>query len=145
MLRKFQQEIEQLRKQLENEGEKFLLFYKKFYFLDEGSGGETEEDETDFGERRIPHGHWDEKIQVMESEIQKRRKQLDDERGMAEGERRRLAQELMQKESELANSKTEHERLMNKLASIESKLIIGGENMLEKAEKQAQLLEQSNM
>lgn len=81
----------------------------------------------------------------MEAEIEHRRKQLGDERGMAEGERRRLAEELMQKESELANNKAEHERLTSKLAAIERKLIIGGENMLEKAEKQAQLLEQSNV
>jgi kinesin family protein 3/17 len=80
----------------------------------------------------------------MELDISERRRQLDNERGMAEGERRRLAEELLQKESELANNKAEHERLMQKLASIERKLIIGGENMLEKAEKQAQLLEQSN-
>lgn len=33
---------------------------------------------------------------------------------------------------------------MNKLKQIERKLIVGGENMLEKAEKQARLLEQSN-
>lgn len=38
----------------------------------------------------------------------------------------------------------DHDLLMTKLKQIEKKLIIGGENMLEKAEKQARLLEQSN-
>lgn len=63
---------------------------------------------------------------------------------MAESERRTLAEELMKKEAELRHSKAEHEQLMSKLASIEKKLIIGGENMLEKAEKQAKLLDESN-
>lgn len=115
--------------------------------LDEGSAESEDEDapnEAGTHERKIPHGHWDEKIQQMEDDIEQRRKQLDEERGMAESERRRLADELMQKESELANNKAEHARLTDKLASIERKLIIGGENMLEKAEKQAHLLEQSN-
>ncbi|KAI6177621.1 Kinesin-like protein [Aphelenchoides bicaudatus] len=122
-----------LRKQLENE--------------DEGSGAESGGEEEDFVEGKAHHhigSNWDEKIHQMEQDINSRRQQLDNERGMAEGERRKLAEELLQKESELANNKAEHERLMQKLASIERKLIIGGENMLEKAEKQAQLLEQSN-
>lgn len=80
----------------------------------------------------------------MESEIAAKRKQLDQEKNMAEGERRKLAEDLLTKEEELKKSKNEHEKLMNKLASIEKKLIVGGENMLEKAEKQAKLLEESN-
>ncbi|KAI6215336.1 hypothetical protein M3Y94_00373800 [Aphelenchoides besseyi] len=128
LLRKFQQEIEQLRKQLETE---------------DGSGESDDEDAEADG--KAPHSHWDERIRDMEQDIFERRKKLDEERGMAEGERRRLADELVQKERELANSKSEHEKLMNQLALIERKLIVGGENMLEKAEKQAQLLEQSNI
>ncbi|KAI6240085.1 Kinesin-like protein [Aphelenchoides fujianensis] len=131
LLRKFQQEIEQLRKQLENE---------------DGSGESEDEDAEVDGDRERPqHTHWDEKIREMEQDIAERRKKLDEERGMAEGERRRLADELLRKEQELAHSKSEHEKLTNKLAAIERKLIVGGENMLEKAEKQAQLLEQSNV
>lgn len=47
-------------------------------------------------------------------------------------------------QEELARARKEHDVLMNKLKQIEKKLIVGGENMLEKAEKQARLLEQSN-
>ena len=90
-------------------------------------------------------GNWDERIREMERNIDERRKQLGGERGLAEGERRQLAKELVEKESELAASKAEHERLVSKLASIERTLIVGGENMLEKAEKQARLLADSNM
>lgn len=152
LLRKFQEEIEQLRKQLENEGNLPIWLHSHSWtiqsinVLDEGSADSGEDDEANFeGGERKTYSHWDEKINQMEIDIAERRKQLANERGMAESERRRLAEELIQKESELKNNKTEHDRLMNKLASIERKLIIGGENMLEKAEKQAQLLEQSNM
>ena len=89
-------------------------------------------------------GNWNERVREMERGIDDRRSQLTNERGLAEEERRRLAQELLQREGELASSKAEHERLVAKLASIEGKLIVGGENLLEKAERQAQLLDDSN-
>jgi len=43
----------------------------------------------------------------------------------------------------LAKARSEHELLAKKLALIESRLLIGGENMLEKAEEQARLLQKS--
>lgn len=139
LLRKYQEEIEKLKKQIEN---------------DEISGGESAEEDdnasnaSDHGNRKragsVSNQHWQEKIREMETDIASKRKQLDQEKNMAEGERRKIAEELLQKEEELKRSKNEHEKLMNKLAAIEKKLIIGGENMLEKAEKQARLLEESN-
>lgn len=44
----------------------------------------------------------------------------------------------------MVQARRDHDLLMSKLKQIEKKLIVGGENMLEKAEKQARLLEQSN-
>jgi kinesin family protein 3/17 len=55
-------------------------------------------------------------------------------------ERHRLFQT---REAELANARSEHELLARKLALIESRLLVGGENMLEKAEEQARLLQKS--
>lgn len=85
------------------------------------------------------------RISEMENEIFVKRERLKIENGMLEAERKQLANELMHRETELEASKREHDNLMKKLATIERKLIIGGENMLKKAEKQAQLLEQSNL
>ncbi|KAI1717077.1 kinesin motor domain-containing protein [Ditylenchus destructor] len=127
LLRKYQYEIEQLRKQLESE---------------EFSAGESdgEDDLTlalndanaNTGEKRrldVANTHYQERINEMEREILAKKKALEEQKGM---------------EEELRNSKRDHEELMNKLTAIEKKLIVGGENMLEKAEQQARLLDESN-
>ncbi|CAD5221400.1 unnamed protein product [Bursaphelenchus xylophilus] len=128
MLRKFQQEIEQLRKQLEND--------------DEGSDDSEFEDEQPSEERK---GHYEDRIKHLESDIADRRKHLDDVRNIGDDDRRRLATDLLAKERDLNSIRQEYDTLQQKLAAIERKLIIGGENLLEKAEKQAQLLDQSNI
>ncbi|CAG2206898.1 KIF3A [Mytilus edulis] len=51
--------------------------------------------------------------------------------------------ELETRESELKKYQEEQEQLHQKLAAIEKKLIVGGENLLEKAEEQERLLEES--
>lgn len=79
----------------------------------------------------------------MEEEIERGRLQLQKEHGMKETERRKLAEILTKKEEELAKTKNSREKLTKKLASIEKKLIVGGENMLKKAGTQAKLLEES--
>ncbi|CAD5215506.1 unnamed protein product [Bursaphelenchus okinawaensis] len=126
MLRKFQQEIEQLRKQLEND--------------DESDESEYEDDASE--DRK---GHYEERIKDLETDIASRKQHLGQVRNIGDDERRRLATELLTKEKDLNAIRKEYDSLQQKLAAIERKLIIGGENLLEKAEKQAKLLEQSNL
>uniref|UniRef100_A0A7E4VXP5 Kinesin-like protein n=1 Tax=Panagrellus redivivus TaxID=6233 RepID=A0A7E4VXP5_PANRE len=133
LMRKYLEEIDELKKRLEND--------------DAVSGGESEEEENApvSNAKPIPmNHHWEEKIREMESELDAKKQQLEQERGLAETEKRRLAEEILLKEEEIQKSKDEHQRLAERLAAIEKKVIVGGENMLEKAEKQAQLLEESN-
>lgn len=137
MLRKFQQEIELLRRQLETEGECDDLVNSP----PEASEDSGEEEEPD--DARRPHHHWD-KIKELESDIATHKSRMQQVQGLAEGERRRLAEQLLAKEADLTRLRDEHDALQQKLASMEKKLIIGGENLLDKAEKQAQMLEQSN-
>lgn len=74
-----------------------------------------------------------------------KRKQLDAKAGLEEDEEtRQLAENLKGSEAELKRARAEHEKLRAKLNQIESKLIVGGENLLEKAEEQAKLLEENN-
>lgn len=44
----------------------------------------------------------------------------------------------------MAQAHRDYDLLVSKLKQIEKKIIVGGENMLKKAERQARLLEQSN-
>ncbi|KHN80046.1 Kinesin-like protein KIF3A [Toxocara canis] len=132
LLRKFQLEIEHLKRLLANEESS-------------GSGGEEtgEEGESSEGGKRVK-GRYDERIEQLEKNIELKRSELQKEKGMAEEERQSLAAELKAKEAELSRAKAEHDELMSKLHQIEKKLIVGGENMLEKAERQAKLLAESN-
>lgn len=129
-MRKLQEEIETLRKELEDE--------------EQGSGTETDDEDNQIENQNITGNNWNEKIKEMESDLQKKREQLEQVKGMANSEKIKLSEEIQFKEEELRRTKVEHEKLLSKLAKMENALIVGGENMLEKAEKQAQLLEESN-
>ncbi|CAJ0941670.1 unnamed protein product, partial [Mesorhabditis belari] len=130
MLRKFQEEIEMLRQMLAEE---------------EGDGEEAAEGlSSSMEELRKARGtgEWEQKMKDMEESLERRRAQIDPT--LDESERRKLAEDLLARENELKKARADHEALRSKLAQMESKLIIGGENVLEKAEHQARLLEESN-
>uniref|UniRef100_A0A0M3KC26 Kinesin-like protein KIF3A (inferred by orthology to a human protein) n=1 Tax=Anisakis simplex TaxID=6269 RepID=A0A0M3KC26_ANISI len=147
LLRKFQLEIEHL---------------KKLLAADDSSAGSGEDEMNEengadsimesnnnniFSSSMIckrVKGRYDERIEQLEKNIGQKRIELEKEKGLAEEERQALAAELSAKEAELSRAKAEHSELMNKLHQIEKRLIVGGENMLEKAEKQAKLLAESN-
>ncbi|EFO18808.1 kinesin-like protein KIF3A [Loa loa] len=130
LLRKFQLEIEHLKHLLEKE---------------ELSGSEEEATESSWRKgQRQSRNRYNDRIEELKKTIEIKRNELQKEKGLADEERSVLAAELRAKEEELAQAHRDHDLLMDKLRQIEKKLIVGGENMLEKAEKQARLLEQSN-
>jgi len=55
---------------------------------------------------------------------------------MAEEERNRAKADLQQHEEELDRAQREHDSMKAKLVALERKIIVGGENLLEKAEEQ---------
>ncbi|KAK3100624.1 hypothetical protein FSP39_022761 [Pinctada imbricata] len=139
LLRQYQKEIEELRKQLE-EGSDY-------------ESGSEEESEEEVGEdgvvrrrkkkkkehRRISK----EKMAEIQLKIDHDRKMLEEKKDMAEEERNQVKQDLEEKEMELKKHHEEQEQLTNKLAALEKKIIVGGENLLEKAEEQERLLQES--
>lgn len=52
-------------------------------------------------------------------------------------------QDLIEKEGRLAKARQEQQMLRNRMADLQRKIIVGGENLLEKAEAQERLLEKS--
>ncbi|MFH4975436.1 hypothetical protein AB6A40_002145 [Gnathostoma spinigerum] len=128
LLKKFQLEIESLRRQLDKD--------------ESTDSGEEENEEND--ETKKKTGNYDERISEMQKIVDEKRNELEKQKGLANEEKLRLTSELEIKEIELANARSERQKLVSKLSQLEKKLIVGGENMLEKAEKQAYLLEQSN-
>ncbi|VDM64601.1 unnamed protein product [Angiostrongylus costaricensis] len=115
-LRKYQREIEMLRKQLAEE--------------DVEMNNENE-------------ATWEQRMREMEQNLEKTREELAG-RNVEDEETKALVQKMLDREAELKRARAEHADLLAKLSQIESRLIIGGENMLEKAEEQARLLEESN-
>ncbi|XP_060082494.1 kinesin-like protein KIF3A [Ylistrum balloti] len=152
LLRQFQKEIEELRRQLA-EGSDY-----------EGSGSEEEssdeEGEPGEGGTRRRKGKKKrgaggaggsqkkiskEKMAEIQAKIEEDRKMLEDKKDMAEEDRNKVKEDLEVKEAELKKFQDEQDQLTQKLAAIEKKIIVGGENLLEKAEEQERMLEESAM
>ncbi|XP_068816238.1 kinesin-like protein KIF3A isoform X4 [Struthio camelus] len=145
LLRQFQKEIEELKKKLE-EGEEI-------------SGSETsdseEEDEDDNGEigedgekrkkRRGKKKVSPDKMVEMQAKIEEERKALETKLDMEEEERNKARAELEKREKDLLKAQQEHQTLLEKLSALEKKVIVGGVDLLAKAEEQEKLLEESNM
>ncbi|XP_032067353.1 kinesin-like protein KIF3A [Thamnophis elegans] len=145
LLRQFQKEIEELKKKLE-EGEEI-------------SGSETsgseEEDEDEDGEigedgekrkkRRGKKKVSPDKMLEMQAKIDEERKALETKLDMEEEERNKARAELEKREKDLLKAQQEHQSLLEKLSALEKKVIVGGVDLLAKAEEQEKLLEESNM
>ncbi|XP_042308606.1 kinesin-like protein KIF3A isoform X3 [Sceloporus undulatus] len=145
LLRQFQKEIEELKKKLE-EGEEISG--------SETSGSEEEEDEDDgeIGEdgekrkkRRGKKKVSPDKMMEMQAKIDEERKALETKLDMEEEERNKARAELEKREKDLLKAQQEHQSLLEKLSALEKKVIVGGVDLLAKAEEQEKLLEESNM
>ncbi|XP_057706970.1 kinesin-like protein KIF3A isoform X1 [Corythoichthys intestinalis] len=143
LLRKFQKEIEDLKKKLE-EGEEISG--------SEGSGSdeldEADEEGGDAGQvRRRRRGKKKvspEKMVEMQAKIEEERKALETKLDMEEEERNKAKAELEKREKDLLKAQQEHHLLREKLSALEKKVIVGGVDLLAKAEEQEKLLEESN-
>ena len=79
----------------------------------------------------------------MKNKIEAEKKRLLEEKDMAEEEKKKLADTLAQHETELVTAQAEQDAIKQKLVALEKKIIVGGENLLEKAEEQERMLEES--
>ena len=127
LLRHFQEEIERLRKQLE-EG------YEEEPQMDE----EEEVDEEDDDDEIEADVLAETQNQLTEKALEKQR-----QRELKQAKKEALEKRKHEHQLEISKTKTEQEQLRNKLMSLEGKILVGGENLLEKAQCQEKLLEQS--
>lgn len=131
LLTRFQQEIDQLKKQLdectneevEEEGEEEELSEEE---LSDDTLTDAESDALDPVEKKM------------------RRKLRREEKEKLNREKAHLARKVLEeKKAELQRTKKQQEELKDKLQRLESKVLVGGENLLDKADAQRQLLEQA--
>ncbi|XP_045580151.1 kinesin-like protein KIF3A isoform X4 [Salmo salar] len=146
LLRQFQKEIEELRKKLQ-EGEEISG--------SEGSGSEEMDEGDDEGreggegrrKRREDRGKKKvspDKMVEMQAKIEEERKELEAKLDMEEEERNKARAELEKRENDLLKAQQEHHLLLEKLSALEKKVIVGGVDLLAKAEEQEKLLQESN-
>ncbi|XP_005190818.1 kinesin-like protein KIF3A [Musca domestica] len=129
LLRHFQEEIERLRKQLEEGYEEEQL---------EEEVEEVQEEEDDDEEEIEAEVLAQNQNEITEKALEKQRL-----RELKQAKKEALEKRKREHQMEISKTKSEQEQLRNKLQSLEGKILVGGENLLEKAQTQEELLEQS--
>ncbi|XP_041930232.1 kinesin-like protein KIF3A isoform X2 [Alosa sapidissima] len=84
------------------------------------------------------------KMVEMQAKIEEERRALEAKLDMEEEERNKARAELEKREKDLQKAQQEHHLLLEKLSALEKKVIVGGVDLLAKAEEQERLLEESN-
>nr|XP_045363784.1 kinesin-like protein KIF3A isoform X1 [Camelus bactrianus] len=171
LLRQFQKEIEELKKKLE-EGEEISGSDISGSEEEDDEEGEIGEDGEKRKKRRgsssssssdstcsviekpldkfLPNQAGKKKVSPdkmveMQAKIDEERKALETKLDMEEEERNKARAELEKREKDLLKAQQEHQSLLEKLSALEKKVIVGGVDLLAKAEEQEKLLEESNM
>ncbi|XP_039077307.1 kinesin-like protein KIF3A isoform X3 [Prionailurus viverrinus] len=147
LLRQFQKEIEELKKKLE-EGEEISGSDISGSEEEDDEEGEVGEDGEKRKKRRDQAGKKKvspDKMVEMQAKIDEERKALETKLDMEEEERNKARAELEKREKDLLKAQQEHQSLLEKLSALEKKVIVGGVDLLAKAEEQEKLLEESNM
>ncbi|XP_045457043.1 kinesin-like protein KIF3A [Melitaea cinxia] len=127
LLTRFQQEIDQLKKQLE-----------------ENTNEIEEEEEVEVSEEELSDETLtDPELDILDPEEKKmRRKIRREEKEKINREKAHQARKVLEeKKAELQRTKKQQEELKEKLQRLESKVLVGGENLLDKADAQRRLLE----
>jgi len=82
-------------------------------------------------------------MEEIQERINAEREKIKKQKNLKEAERDKLSALLEKREKKVKKAFDEQRALQEKLDQLEKKIIVGGENLLEKAEKQAKLLEES--
>lgn len=150
LLRQFQSEIEELRKQLEDVGvpHNGITMESESDSSDGSKDGERtpkEDRVKDYNNQIQTMDHLDD-LELQLEEIDTTPKNERDSEGDEEEEGGKEGKDNSDEEKhqvELKKTQNEHDILREKLQNLEKKILVGGENLLEKAEVQEQLLEAS--
>ncbi|XP_052865267.1 kinesin-like protein KIF3A [Anopheles cruzii] len=140
LLRHFQEEIEELKRQLE-EG----IFQQGIESGEEEEEGEddgVDDDEEDAVEEECEAGE-DRERERLERKEKRRKERARERKEKIDAEKELLEKKAMENQQEIKKAKSEQDQLRAKLSSLENKILVGGENLLEKAKEQELLLENS--
>uniref|UniRef100_A0A8C7J9C3 Kinesin-like protein n=1 Tax=Oncorhynchus kisutch TaxID=8019 RepID=A0A8C7J9C3_ONCKI len=136
LLRQFQKEIEELRKKLQ-EGQLVVLSIDAVFIWDRSCNMTNT---LLWKKKKVSP----DKMVEMQAKIEEERKELEATLDMEEEERNKARAELEKREKDLLKAQQEHHLLLEKLSALEKKVIVGGVDLLAKAEEQEKLLQESN-
>ncbi|KNE56026.1 hypothetical protein AMAG_17860 [Allomyces macrogynus ATCC 38327] len=91
-------------------------------------------------ERRKKSGLTDEEMRVMEEHIEQEKRAILESKDMIESEKLTILAELNRRQEEIDHERRAREELVNKLEQMESKLLVGGVNILDKEVQQREEL-----
>ncbi|KNE54372.1 hypothetical protein AMAG_17659 [Allomyces macrogynus ATCC 38327] len=91
-------------------------------------------------ERRKKAGLTDEEMRVMEERIEQEKRAILESKDMIESEKQAILAELNRRQEEIDHERRAREELVNKLEQMESKLLVGGVNILDKEVQQREEL-----
>ncbi|KAJ8017166.1 hypothetical protein DPEC_G00014930 [Dallia pectoralis] len=149
LLREFQEEIARLKEQLQKRSGKKKRRRKRRVGesgeeLEEDTEGETEEEDDDDEEEGLEAGdkvgadYWRDQQEKLERE----RKAIMEDHSLVAEEKQRLLKEKERKMDALRREQEAGEMLTAKVKAMESKLLVGGKNIVDHTNEQQRILEQ---
>ncbi|KAM9506506.1 kinesin-like protein KIF3B [Salvelinus alpinus] len=141
LLREFQEEIARLKEQLEKRSGK-----KKKRGVGEAGDeleedtedGETEEDDDGVEPSKVGADYW----RVQQEKLERERKAIMEDHSLVAEEKQRLLKEKERKMDALKKEQEAGEMLTAKVKAMESKLLMGGKNIVDHTNEQQRILEQ---
>ncbi|KAK1157843.1 kinesin-like protein KIF3B [Acipenser oxyrinchus oxyrinchus] len=138
LLREFQEEIARLKAQLEKRSGKRS---KKSQLRHVGEGGE-ELDEEDEDEVEVDDKDDSDYWREQQEKLEKERKAIQEDHSLVAEEKLKLLKEKERKMEDLKREKEASEMLSSKVKAMESKLLVGGKNIVDHTNEQQKVLEQ---
>lgn len=131
LLRQFQDQIAELKRQLEEGADEL------------GSSGGEELVDLAIEDELVMRGDYNNQEGSPKKKGGKKAMERSEEKEKTDAEKELLEKRAKETEHELKQTQTEQEQLRAKLQMVENKILVGGINLLEKADEQEKLLEQS--
>jgi hypothetical protein len=133
MLRQFQEEIDRLKNMLQSKGGGGSKKVKRSGNRRQGGGGGEMDD----------NGEYDDDPEAVEAFMKSEKERLEQEKALIMNnhnliaeEKNRLLQDLKDKEKDIAKEQDAKMQLINKLKTMESKLLTGGKNIIDHTNEQ---------
>nr|XP_061801997.1 kinesin-like protein KIF3B [Nerophis lumbriciformis] len=134
-LRKFQEEIARLKAQLEKRtGKKNKRRLKRR--ADDSSNGNDQEEDSVEEDEGVKEDYWREQQEILERE----KKAIMEDRSLVAEEKVQLLKETEKKMADLKREQKEGELLAIKIKAMESKLLVGGKNIVDHTNEQQRML-----